>query len=153
MTTASPKIINLPPEKWDAFRAEMKAKFKKDGKAFECNVVKDGNREIIGWDYPCEDGSIIRVGPLFHPWIAHERNTWPHRYMTAKVPVTLRKWQGHGKDDVVTELPIGTKVKIVMVSRFGDVGLTDDLAAEIGYHVRVPIDELQAKFENFSMEP
>ena len=160
MTTATPKIISLSSEKWDSFRAEMKAKFEKDGKRFQCNPVKDANRQIIGWDYPCEDGSVIRVGPLFHPWIAHERNTWPHRYMTTKVPLSLRIWNGHhwkkaGHADEYTEkpLPIGTRVKIVMASRFGDVGITDDLTAENGYHLRVPIDELQAKFENFSMEP
>ena len=160
MTTAAPKIIYLPPEKWDAFRAEMRARFEKDGKRFECNPVKDANRQIIGWDYPCEDGSVIRVGPLFHPWIAHERNTWPHIYMTTKVPLTLRIWNGHhwkksGKEAEYTEkpLPVGTRVKIVMVSRFGHVGLTDDLTAETGYHVCVLIDEFAEKFSDFSMKP
>jgi len=153
MTTAAPKIHNLPPEKWDALRAEMRAKFEKDGKRFECDPVRDANRQIIGWDYPCEDGSVIRVGPLFHPWIAHERNTWPHIYMTTKVPLTLTIWNGHGKEDTLKPLPIGTRVKIVMVSRFGDVGLTDDLAAETGYHIRVLIEELNEKFSDFSMDP
>lgn len=153
MTTAALKIHNLPPEKWDTFKAEMKARFEKEGKRFECNPVKDANRQIIGWDYPCDDGSVIRVGPLFHPWIAHQRNTWPHVYMTTKVPLTLRIWNGHGKEDTLKPLPIGTRVKIVMVSRFGDVGLTDDLAAENGYHIRVLIEELNEKFSDFSMAP
>ena len=43
-----------------------------------------------------------------------------------------------------TEVPLsaGTRVKIVMVSRFGDVGITHDLAAENGYHARVSLDSL-----------
>ena len=35
------------------------------------------------------------------------------------------------------KIPAGTTMKIVMVSRFGDVGLTTDLKAECGYTVRV----------------
>mgnify|MGYP003704718659 CR=1 FL=1 len=38
------------------------------------------------------------------------------------------------------EKPAGTTLKIVMVSRFGDCGLTDDLNAEFGYHVRIDLD-------------
>lgn len=34
----------------------------------------------------------------------------------------------------------GTRVKIVMVSRFGDVGITEDLNAENGYGCRVNLD-------------
>jgi hypothetical protein len=37
----------------------------------------------------------------------------------------------------------GTPVKIVMVSRFGDVGITDNLKAEHGYHARVTFDQLE----------
>lgn len=110
------------------------------------------NGQIVAWDYPF-DGIILRVGPLLHPWIPHEPNTWPHHYMTAKVPVTLRIWNGHGKDDTERVLPIGTRVKIVMCSRLGDVGITDDLTAGLGYHARILITELEEKFENFSMDP
>ncbi len=35
-----------------------------------------------------------------------------------------------------TMCPAGTKVKIIMASRFGDVGLTDDLTVENGYKYR-----------------
>jgi len=44
----------------------------------------------------------------------------------------------------------GTKgrVKVVMASRFGDVGITGDLTAENGYDLRVPVEALS----NFSEE-
>lgn len=78
-------------------------------------------------------------------WVPHERGTWPWRIATLKEDVTFRKWQGHNAQiefiDVVW--PAGTTVKIVMVSRFGDVGITDDLSAEYGYHARVKLDILQ----------
>lgn len=37
----------------------------------------------------------------------------------------------------------GTKVKVVMVSRFGDCGITTDLAAKSGYTTRVLPSELE----------
>ena len=40
------------------------------------------------------------------------------------------------------EIPAGTTVKIVMWSRFGDVGITDDLEADQGYGARVNLSEL-----------
>lgn len=160
MPNSVPQITEIAPEKYGEFQSALEELFKKTGKPCRPSTIKDANREIIGFDFPCADGSVARVGPTFFPWIAHERNTWPHRYMTTKVPLSLRIWNGHhwknaGHADEYTEkpLPIGTRVKIVMASRFGDVGITDDLTAENGYHLRVPIDELQAKFENFSMEP
>lgn len=94
--------------------------------------------------------------PLIARWIPHKPETWAFRYMTTKEPLTLRRWnQKHPveKNEMVVVLPIGSRVKIVMVSRFGDVGLTDDLSAEHGYHVRVSFEDLDKKFENFSMEP
>lgn len=40
----------------------------------------------------------------------------------------------------------GTTVKVVMVSRFGDMGLTEDLSASSGYGIRVfPSAEAKAK--------
>lgn len=37
----------------------------------------------------------------------------------------------------------GTLVKVVMVSRFGDVGITDDLTKEYGYKTRVSLSLLE----------
>jgi hypothetical protein len=34
-------------------------------------------------------------------------------------------------------IPVGQTLKIVMVSRFGDAGLTDNLKADYGYSVRL----------------
>jgi hypothetical protein len=53
-----------------------------------------------------------------------------------KRTITVKKWQGHGKEDIVETWPAGKKVKVVMASRFGDVGITDDLNANNGYHYR-----------------
>lgn len=43
-----------------------------------------------------------------------------------------------------TEIPLeaGHRVKITMVSRMGDVGITDDLTAENGYTARLFLEQL-----------
>ena len=43
----------------------------------------------------------------------------------------------------------GERVRLVMASRFGDVGITSDLKAEHGYQSRVQIDALS----NFGESP
>ncbi len=43
----------------------------------------------------------------------------------------------------------GKRVRVVMASRFGDVGITSNLRAEHGYEKRVPVEHLS----NFSKEP
>ena len=68
-----------------------------------------------------------------------------HAYVTVTQPVVLRKWNGQHHPSLeanITNVPIsaGTTLKIVMVSRFGDCGLTDDLNAENGYSLRVDFD-------------
>lgn len=68
-----------------------------------------------------------------------------HAYVTVTQPVLLKKWNGKHHPSVEanmvkTEVPAGTTLKIVMVSRFGDCGLTDDLDAENGYNLRVDFD-------------
>lgn len=70
-----------------------------------------------------------------------------HAYVTSTVPITMHRWKGHCAcpefiDDIV---PAGSTLKIVMISRFQDVGLTDDMSAENGYHVRVPLDSADIK--------
>ena len=44
---------------------------------------------------------------------------------------------------VERRIPAGTKVKIVMVYRLGDVGITDDLTAKTGYLARVFLSDLK----------
>jgi hypothetical protein len=50
----------------------------------------------------------------------------------------------HRRDnkDVDIEVPAGQTVKLVMVSRLGDVGLTEDLTAENGYGIRLQLSDL-----------
>ena len=61
-------------------------------------------------------------------------------------PTTLSFYQGYwDENEPVTvdhEIPAGTTVKVVMWSRFGDVGITDDLTADHGYGARVDPSEL-----------
>lgn len=68
---------------------------------------------------------------------------WPevrreHRAAIATLSkdIVMKKWQGHGENDLHVPMKKGDKVKVVMASRFGDVGITDDLSAENGYHYR-----------------
>lgn len=83
-------------------------------------------------------------------WVPHQRDTWPFWFATVKEPTEFREWDGSrdargGPAFTYRTIPAGTKVKIVMVSRFGDVGITDDLDAETGYRARVYLDALKAE--------
>ena len=78
----------------------------------------------------------------------HQRETWSKRYGELMRPVSFRYWDGASRDKtgcalMVEELvPAMTTVKIVMVSRFGDVGITKNLDAETGYQARIAIDDI-----------
>lgn len=92
-------------------------------------------------------------------WEPHCPEMWPFRFMTVKAPdVVLRIWNGHNyrrlnlPEHTELKMKPGETVKIVMASRFGDVGITNDLQAEVGYHLRVDINDLDKKFENFRDE-
>ena len=45
----------------------------------------------------------------------------------------------------------GTRVNVVMASRFGDLGITDDLKAEQGYDARV--QSVEGEFMGHQIEP
>lgn len=122
------------------------------GKKYDSTPVKKDGK-IIAWDFDCEDGTILRVSPTMFPWIPHERNTWPCRYMTTKVPISYRNYGKADDETKLISIPVGTRVKIVMASRFGDVGITRDLLTETNYFLRIDISELPKKFDNFSMKP
>lgn len=65
-------------------------------------------------------------------------------FVTTTVPLRMTKWNGiHPYMDNVTYQPIpaGSTLRIVMISRFGDVGLTTDLGATYGYGLRVNLDD------------
>ena len=83
-------------------------------------------------------------------WIPHEPATWPWRNARLREPVQFREWHGHGADPAFTYRiePVGTPVRIVMVSRLGDVGITTDMKAENGYGARVPLEALEPEATN-----
>jgi len=67
-------------------------------------------------------------------------------YVTTAEEVTLKKWNGrHPAENEsnweIAVIPPGKTLKIVMVSRFGDCGLTDDLNAINGYHLRLDFND------------
>ena len=59
----------------------------------------------------------------------------PALYATLNTEVTPTEWVPHIKS--------GTRVRVVMASRLGDVGVTRDLGANHGYEVRVPVEVLK----------
>lgn len=79
-------------------------------------------------------------------WIPHHPETWKFRFATLLNPVEMRhytqKWVGNEPQFDTVPCPAGTRVKIVMVSRFGDIGITEKLDAEHGYAARVHLDDL-----------
>ena len=62
-----------------------------------------------------------------------------------KEEVVGREWHGHNADPEFTSLTMvkGSKVKVVMCSRFGDVGITPDVTRLHGYIARVDPDTLE----------
>jgi len=72
-------------------------------------------------------------------------------FATLSRDVVMEKWRGHGAKpeyDVV-KVPAGTKVNVVMASRMGDVGITDNLKAKNGYHRRTTCVESEFMGEIF----
>jgi len=65
-------------------------------------------------------------------------------YCTTVEPLTLLKftgkWINKEPEQIPTDIQLGTTLKIVMVSRFEDFRLTDNLDAANGYHLRLPWD-------------
>jgi hypothetical protein len=99
-----------------------------------------------------EDADSLAVAPVVTAkaapqWIPHQPETWPFRYGSLKKPLVMfhntGKWAGN--EPVSREVPLtaGTTVKIVMVSRFGDIGITEDLTAERGYGARIMLEDLE----------
>ena len=74
-------------------------------------------------------------------WIPHAPTTWPAHFGTLRASVTIEDDRKPGMVRHRT-LQAGTRVRIVMVSRFGDVGITDDLTRSRGYIARVSLEDL-----------
>jgi len=115
---------------------------------------RNEKHQIIGWMAEGDEsiGKVKFQAPLeTFLWVPHEPETWPWRYADLLRPLTLSIWnQKHPVEANTAKkiLPIGSTVKIVMVSRFGDVGITHDLTAEHGYHARVGFDVFDTTFTN-----
>lgn len=80
-------------------------------------------------------------------WVPHKPETWSYRFATLREPIEMWHYRQFWKNDEPqfdkVMCPAGTRVKIVMVSRFGDVGITENLDAENGYGARVSLDTLK----------
>lgn len=78
-------------------------------------------------------------------WVPHKLETWPYRYGETSHDVLAARYTGKWSDTgPITDeytIPKGTTVKITMVSRLGDVGITDKLDSD-SYVARVAIDSL-----------
>ena len=81
---------------------------------------------------------------IIHELYRRKRNFEPYSaYCTTTKPLILRVWQKRHpveENTIEREIAPGTTLKIVMVSRLGDFGVTDDLDAKHGYHLRLPLD-------------
>lgn len=150
--------MNLPPAK--TLTIDEARLLLNQNPGLRATAERDDKGSICSWffkgvtpdlDHRCED-------PKLFPWVAHERTTWPWLFMTSKVPLEVFAPKPIGpmsrrlvfRDDSKITFPAGTRFRIVMASRLGDVGLTTDLTAEHGYSIRVDIETLNDKFENFS---
>jgi len=70
---------------------------------------------------------------------------YPPLFATLSSDTPVCDFLGHGPREPIMRkrlLPKGTRVRIVMASRFGDVGITDRLEAEHGYGARLYLPEL-----------
>lgn len=77
----------------------------------------------------------------------------PHGYITTTAPIPMGSKDGDGPwgpnpDRII---PAGATLKIVMVSRMGDCGLSDNLEADYGYDVRLNWED--AAMSNIRLDP
>lgn len=70
----------------------------------------------------------------------------PALFATLKEAATGRTYLGHwiGNEPAIKDIPLaaGQRIRVVMASRFGDVGITPSLEAKNGYVLRVPLSAL-----------
>ncbi len=78
-------------------------------------------------------------------------NTIGYVTTTMDVPLGSKDDKGPWGENPDRVVPAGTTLKIVMVSRMGDCGLTDDLKATHGYAVR--LDWESAAMTNIRLTP
>lgn len=79
-------------------------------------------------------------------WVPHKPETWPWILGRLKRDIDGQKYQGnwdeHGPIITRMHLPRGTLVRIVMVSRFGDIGVTPYIDHVSGYVARISFDDI-----------
>lgn len=89
---------------------------------------------------------ILTGHALEHGWLPHRPETWKYHFASLRKPVEMwhykSQWVGNEPKFDKIMCDAGTRVRIVMVSRFGDVGVTEDLTRENGYGARLPLDDL-----------
>lgn len=91
------------------------------------------------------DERTLTGHPMDHGWLPHQPATWHYRFAKLRKPATMQHFAGHspsGPKFFTIDMNAGDMVKIVMVSRLGDVGITDDLKADNGYGRRVMLEDL-----------
>lgn len=80
-------------------------------------------------------------------WVPHKRETWPWHFGRLKKDILGKRylgyWNNSGPVMESIELKKGQLVRIVMVSRFGDIGVTDKLDDITGYVARVNLSDLE----------
>ena len=75
-------------------------------------------------------------------------------YVTTTIPVPMRSTDGSDNGPWPKKIiPAGQTLKIVMVSRFGDCGLTDNLNADYGYGVRIDWEDAAMSNIRLTQEP
>lgn len=75
-------------------------------------------------------------------WIPHRDETWPAYYGELSEDTVFHDFNQQTRETTKRVVPAGTTVRIVMASRFGDVGITDDLSKEMGYGSRLAPEKL-----------
>lgn len=81
------------------------------------------------------------TGKIVRDWYYGMRG----KIFTLRETVVGQQWHGHYADPEFTPVTMeaGSKVKVVMCSRFGDVGITPDLTVDHGYIARVDPEMLE----------
>jgi hypothetical protein len=75
-------------------------------------------------------------------WLPHRPETWPAYYGELPEDTVFYDFNQRTRETTKRTVPAGTTVRIVMASRFGDVGITDDLSRERGYGSRLCPEQL-----------
>ncbi len=94
-------------------------------------------------DRPIRKPSAEEVTAIEEMYRRKAKHEPPNGYVTLTAPVPFGSTDDKGPwgPNPRKIIPAGTVMKIVMVSRFDDCGLSDDLDADYGYDVRLSWDD------------